>query len=374
MKSDTLNHDAQKERDAAASAAVPIEERLAADEFRRFLYLERKRRERSGRRMCLLLIDLTGITTHRRDYAAGKVFQQLAEATRETDIKGWHSEGRIVGVIFTEINGFDRETMLAKIKAGLKTGLSREVTEQILFTFHDYPVPKGTGGDAAANPELYPEVQEKSGVGKGPFLVKRILDIVGSLTGLIIFAPFLIVIAALVKLSSPGPVLFRQERLGLYGRRFIFLKFRTMFVNNDPSVHQKYVKDLITAGKNGEEGNGVFKITNDSRITPIGRLLRKSSLDELPQFLNVLRGDMSLVGPRPPIPYEVREYDQWHLARIIEVKPGITGLWQVRGRSSTSFDEMTRLDIRYCREWSLWLDLKIIALTPWAVLSGKGAY
>jgi lipopolysaccharide/colanic/teichoic acid biosynthesis glycosyltransferase len=113
---------------------------------------------------------------------------------------------------------------------------------------------------------------------------------------------------------------------------------------------------------------------NDKRVTRVGRILRKTSLDELPQFINVLLGDMSLVGPRPPIPYEVRNYDIWHRCRVIEVKPGITGLWQVMGRSATSFDEMVRLDIRYSREWSIWLDLKILAMTPWAVFKGKGAY
>jgi lipopolysaccharide/colanic/teichoic acid biosynthesis glycosyltransferase len=147
-------------------------------------------------------------------------------------------------------------------------------------------------------------------------------------------------------------------------------------------VHEEYVKKLIAGqlGKDNEvNGNGsgqkpVFKIQNDKRITPLGQFLRKTSLDELPQFFNVLFGDMSLVGPRPPIPYEMQNYDIWHRCRVVEVKPGITGLWQVMGRSSTTFDEMVRLDIKYSREWSIWLDLKILLMTPWAVLKGKGAY
>jgi lipopolysaccharide/colanic/teichoic acid biosynthesis glycosyltransferase len=167
--------------------------------------------------------------------------------------------------------------------------------------------------------------------------------------------------------------------VGLYGKKFMFLKFRTMYVGNDSRVHEEYIKKLIAGKIEAEGGDGasqkpVYKITNDKRVTPIGELLRKTSLDELPQFINVLFGDMSLVGPRPPIPYEVQNYDIWHRCRVVEVKPGITGLWQVMGRSTTSFDEMVRLDIKYSREWSLWLDLKIIVMTPWSVIRGKGAY
>ncbi len=138
---------------------------------------------------------------------------------------------------------------------------------------------------------------------------------------------------------------------------------------------------MITESRNGRANgngsalpqNGVYKLTNDSRITPVGRFLRKTSLDEFPQFFNVLKGDMSLVGPRPPIPYECEKYDVWHKRRILEVKPGITGLWQVKGRSSTTFDDMVRLDLNYVTHWSLLLDLKILFQTPFAVLKGKGA-
>src|SRR5262249_25662135 len=142
--------------------------------------------------------------------------------------------------------------------------------------------------------------------------------------------------------------------------------------------HQEYVAEFISgANKNGNHRDPerrVFKLTQDSRITPLGRLLRTTSLDELPQFLNVLKGEMSLVGPRPPIPYEVERYDIWHRRRLLEAKPGLTGLWQVSGRSSTTFDEMVRLDLKYASAWSLWLDIKILARTPRAVFSGEGAY
>jgi lipopolysaccharide/colanic/teichoic acid biosynthesis glycosyltransferase len=161
-------------------------------------------------------------------------------------------------------------------------------------------------------------------------------------------------IPIIMKLTSPGPVLFRQERVGLYGKHFTFLKFRSMHVNNNADVHKEFIHNLIAKKSSAQTGNDsagqkIYKITNDTRVTPLGKILRKTSLDELPQFFNVLKGDMSLAGPRPPIPYEVEKYHIWHRRRVMEVKPGITGLWQVEGRSSTTFDEMVRLDIQYAR-------------------------
>jgi lipopolysaccharide/colanic/teichoic acid biosynthesis glycosyltransferase len=206
------------------------------------------------------------------------------------------------------------------------------------------------------------------------------MDILGSSLLIVFLSPVFLTVAFLIKLGSNGPVLFKQERVGLFGKRFMFLKFRSMFVDNDPTIHQDFVKNLIR-GEKGQAGSkestekkGTYKITKDPRVTPIGLFLRKSSLDELPQFFNVLRGEMSLVGPRPPIPYECENYDIWHRKRVLEMKPGITGYWQVKGRSKTTFDEMVRMDIQYTREWSLWLDIKILLKTPWVVLTGKGAY
>ena len=194
---------------------------------------------------------------------------------------------------------------------------------------------------------------------------------------LILLSPVLLAIALAIKLSSPGPVLFRQKRIGRYGVHFTCLKFRTMHTGNDPRIHMDYVKRLIrgnvSPGASGTNGN-VYKITTDPRLTSAGRLLRKTSLDELPQFLNVLRGEMSMVGPRPPIPYELEAHDIWHRRRLLDVQPGITGLWQVSGRSRLPFDDMVRLDLKYARAWSLWLDLKILLRTPHAVFSGEGAY
>lgn len=189
--------------------------------------------------------------------------------------------------------------------------------------------------------------------------------------------PFCVLIALVVKATSKGPVLFRQQRVGQYGKQFTFLKFRSMYVDNDHSVHKQFVTQMITReldGARSEKNQGVYKLTSDKRITRVGRFLRRTSLDELPQFINVLRGDMSLVGPRPPIPYELAAYQTWHRRRLLEVKPGITGLWQVTGRSTVDFDEMVRLDLRYATSWTPWLDLRILLRTPLAVIKGSGAY
>jgi lipopolysaccharide/colanic/teichoic acid biosynthesis glycosyltransferase len=207
--------------------------------------------------------------------------------------------------------------------------------------------------------------------------MKRAIDIVGGTLLALLCLPFCVLIALLVKATSKGPVLFRQQRVGQHGKQFTFLKFRSMDVDNDHSVHKEFVTQMITRELDrdkSERNQGVYKLTSDKRITRLGKFLRRTSLDELPQFINVLRGDMSLVGPRPPIPYELAAYQTWHRRRLLEVKPGITGLWQVTGRSTVDFDEMVRLDLRYATSWTPWLDLRILIRTPAAVIKGSGAY
>jgi exopolysaccharide biosynthesis polyprenyl glycosylphosphotransferase len=229
-----------------------------------------------------------------------------------------------------------------------------------------------------SNPTLYPDLARRDSAKKFFCVIKRIMDIVGSALALLLFAPILLAIAIAIKLTSKGPIFFRQKRVGQYGEQFVFLKFRSMNVNNDASVHKAYVKQLIAGNAQSHpgngNGNGVYKLTTDSRITRIGAFLRRTSLDELPQFVNVLKGEMSLVGPRPAIAYEVEAYDIWHRRRVLEAKPGITGLWQVNGRSRIKFDDMVRLDLRYAKTWSPWMDLKILLRTPVAVVFGDGAY
>jgi exopolysaccharide biosynthesis polyprenyl glycosylphosphotransferase len=199
---------------------------------------------------------------------------------------------------------------------------------------------------------------------------KRGFDLAVSATVLIALAPLLLVIALAVRLSSPGPILFRQGRVGKDGRAFEILKFRTMYVDADAAIHRAYVQALVR-GRASARG-GVFKLKDDPRVTPVGRLLRRFSLDELPQLLNVLRGEMSLVGPRPPLPYEVELYDARALRRLAVV-PGLTGLWQVSGRNELDFDQMVDLDLAYIAGWSPWLDLRIVLRTPLVLITGRGA-
>jgi exopolysaccharide biosynthesis polyprenyl glycosylphosphotransferase len=202
---------------------------------------------------------------------------------------------------------------------------------------------------------------------------KRLFDIVVSSMMLMVLGPVMIIIALLVKRSSSGPVFFVQERLGRDGTPFNFYKFRSMKHNSDDAIHRQFAAMFINGDNQADDETGekVFKMKRDPRITAIGAFLRKTSLDELPQLFNILSGEMSLVGPRPPIAYEIENYQPWHMERLKAV-PGLTGLWQVSGRSSVSFDEMVRLDIRYINEWSLWRDLVIILKTVPVVIQGTG--
>lgn len=203
-------------------------------------------------------------------------------------------------------------------------------------------------------------------------MIKRALDLLVSALALIGLAPLLLLCALAVRLDSPGPVLFRQMRVGKNGNHFPVLKFRSMHINADPKLHEDYVKAFIVAPSTRQKpvDGTLNKLVADPRVTRVGRLLRKTSLDELPQFWNVLRGDMSIVGPRPPIPYELEHYSTEHMARL-RTKPGITGLWQVSGRSRTTFEEMVALDLRYIAARSILLDLRIILMTIPVVLLAR---
>ncbi len=197
----------------------------------------------------------------------------------------------------------------------------------------------------------------------GPLFIKRVIDIVISATLLPVLSPLFILIVLAIKLTSPGPVFFGQERCGLNGRRFTMLKFRTMILHAD-----KLKTELAHLN---EVSGPVFKIENDPRLIPMGKFLRKFSLDELPQLFNVLKGDMSIVGPRPPVPSEVQKYDRWQRRRL-SLRPGLTCLWQINGRNKVRFEDWVKLDLEYIDNWSLLLDLKIILKTIGAVLSGTG--
>ncbi|HEV3309100.1 MAG TPA: sugar transferase [Chloroflexota bacterium] len=201
---------------------------------------------------------------------------------------------------------------------------------------------------------------------------KRPFDIILGSAMLVASAPIFGLVALLVRLTSRGPIFFRQERIGINGRPFTVIKFRTMEADADPASHREYFKRYLQGESAPGEARNVFKLRRDPRITPLGGILRRLGLDELPQLLNVLAGDMSLVGPRPPLEYEVAHYTPHHMGRLA-VKPGITGLWQVRGRDAVDFDSMIDMDLEYVDTMSLWLDCKILIVTVpslvWAFVS-----
>jgi lipopolysaccharide/colanic/teichoic acid biosynthesis glycosyltransferase len=284
--------------------------------------------------------------------------------------------------MFTEIATGDSSsvpsTIIARVTETLRKNLTLEQFNRVSLSFHVFPEDWDKKSEGPSNPTLYPDLSQRDDARKTFRVVKRMMDVLGSLLAVFFFSPIFVFAAVAIKATSKGPIFFRQRRIGQHGNSFVFLKFRSMYVNNDASVHKEYVQRLIAgkADKHPSDGNGqgVYKLTKDSRITRVGAFLRKTSLDELPQFLNVLRGEMSLVGPRPPVPYEVEAYDIWHRRRLLEAKPGITGLWQVSGRSRVTFDDMVRLDLQYARSWSPWTDIKILLRTPGAVVLGEGAH
>ena len=357
------------------------EEVLDENVFHSMLTLERRRAERSRKPFVLMLLDAS-LENGTAEQILGQAVDIVVANKRETDLVGWYKRGAILGIIFTEVslegNLPITETLRSKMETVFVKHLGRDRAARIAISMHIFPESwdKNSSG-WVADSKLYPDLKRKVSRKRLPLVIKRAIDIVGSGALLLVLSPFLATIVALIKLTSKGQVIYKQERLGQFGARFKCLKFRTMYTNNDPKIHQEYVQQFI-AGKDGLDKSGgsdqpVYKLVKDPRVTFIGGFLRKTSLDELPQFWNVLRGDMSLVGPRPPVPYEFEIYDIWHRRRVLEVRPGVTGLWQVSGRNRTRFDEMVRLDLRYSQTWSIWLDLRILLATPWAVFNGGGA-
>jgi lipopolysaccharide/colanic/teichoic acid biosynthesis glycosyltransferase len=347
--------------------------------FRHILRVERMRTERSKKPFLLLLLDISRLIETTQDITVvDKVKEYLRPSLREVDIRGWYHNNRTIGVLFTEIAYIDEtyiDTLIHKIYYRFLERLNPHWIKKIDISYHVFPeVNHGLLADEPFNINLYPDLVKRELNRKFSLIIKKyFFDILGSAVALLLFSPLFLIIAIAIKATSPGPVFFRQERVGLNGKTFIFYKFRSMTTNNDPQQHKEYITRFINQQNTAAVEPGIFKLTDDSRITKVGYFIRKTSLDELPQLINVLKGDMSLVGPRPPIPYECDLYDIWHRRRLLAARPGITGLWQVMGRSRTTFDEMVRLDLKYLREWNLLLDLKILLMTPKAVISGSGA-
>ncbi len=348
---------------------------IPAAEFRRLLELERSRAERTTQGFTLLTFLIPPGEDGRRlvPRLAGALFKRV----RSTDTAGWLDETR-VGVILPETSP-EGAHRLGNETAGRLAALGWPVHYKIcVFSSHCSPWARdgrsersdgsgGSDGSVGSRPQFQSHDCAEDDEPMEPLfavrvpLWKRGLDLLGAAAGLAVLWPLMLLVAAAVRLVSPGPALFRQERVTVAGRVFTFLKFRSMHAANDPSGHRNYVAELIHSDR------PMRKIEDDPRIFPLGRLLRKTCLDELPQLINVLRGEMSLVGPRPCLPYEAAEYSRWH-ARRFDLPPGMTGLWQVSGKNECTFREMILLDIAYARRLSPWLDLKILARTPLAVL------
>ena len=347
--------------------------------FHHLLRVERKRTERSKKPFLLVLFDISRLIENTSNTkTADEIKTSLNMLLREVDVRGWYEYHKIIGVLITEIAQLDQafiDKVIHKIYDRFYEKLNPSWLDHIYLSYHVFPESnQGWSEKEPFNIKLYPDLLTENMNNKFYLLIKTIIDRTGSAVALLFFAPLFLMIGIAIKVTSPGPVLFRQERVGTNGKTFIFYKFRSMVTNNDPRKHKEYIERLINQPQTAAVEPGIFKLTHDNRITTVGHFLRKTSLDELPQLLNVLKGDMSLVGPRPPIPYECDLYQIWHRRRLLSLKPGITGLWQVTGRSRTTFDEMVRLDLQYMQKRNLLLDLKILLMTPKAVISGSGAF
>lgn len=369
---------AEATADVARHSTVVLDERL----FKQALTQERKRADRSGRALALLLIDLSNSSDKRGRTDGTVVANALSMVASDFDILGWCEPSRVIGLIVTEIDSADLTNRCDRLESEVRNAVvfhgDAELAQQVSIRVLVYPESPVSHEEQITpmDPLFYQGLPENQPVASNIRVIKRWMDVVLSSTLLILLLPLFALIAVLVKLSSPGPVFFKQTRVGYLMKPFTMYKFRTMYADADHEVHYHYVSWFITSSGKADTTDkaSFFKLTNDDRITPIGRLFRRTSLDELPQLWNVLIGDMSLVGPRPPLPYELQQYRPWHRRRLLEAVPGITGLWQVVGRSRTTFDEMVRLDLRYARTMSLWSDIKILLATPVAMVTGKGAY
>ncbi|WP_349026672.1 sugar transferase [Methyloglobulus sp.] len=337
------------------------------------LRLEKHRAQRSKTALSIVLLTqdkpksegLTGIS---------EMLKFVRTITRETDVVGYIDKYTL-GVLLPYTDEIGAQRIGEKI-------VNSYINPQLAIVASTYPdqIFDSLAKNGCVSSDVLKLMLEDS-IAPGSLYklqIKRAIDVIGSLIALSILSPVMLVAAALVKFNSPGPVIFKQTRLGKKGIPFTFYKFRSMRTDTNDQIHRDYVIKLINGDdditiNNGDVQNPLYKINYDPRVTSVGSVIRKTSIDELPQLYNVLKGDMSLVGPRPPLGYEAEKYQSWHLRRILEMKPGITGLWQVEGRSRTGFDEAVRLDVRYLQTWSLMLDIKILFRTIKEVLQCRGA-
>ena len=363
------------EQDAPFGDALPL------TDFLKDMEREKRRSDRCKAPLSLALYQLDGDA--RRTMA---FLDFVHRVTRETDVVG-HVGNDLIALLCPDTDAAGIRSVLRKIDESAQ-GLALKMVAVV--THPDVLFDKIRDGELTGDPakqadgradaiRLTPAfVSDRPERNRHGYALKRSIDMAGALAGIVLLSPLMLLAAAAVALTSRGPIIFRQTRLGQGGRPFTFYKFRSMVANGDDRIHRAFVAGLIDgepdrreAGADAEER--LYKLTSDPRITAVGRFIRKTSIDELPQLFNVLKGDMSLVGPRPPIPYEAARYQAWHLRRLLSAKPGLTGLWQVEGRSKVSFNEMVRMDLRYIRDCSLELDLRILLKTVKVVLRCEGA-
>jgi lipopolysaccharide/colanic/teichoic acid biosynthesis glycosyltransferase len=336
-------------KEAMQSVRIP-----RAAEFHALIARERSRSDRNGNIFSLVVYDISAI--YRAGVPPRLLVKTLAVRLRDTDEIGMLSRRHICAILpYTD----------AVAATQISESLCREICLPVKesFTVYTYPDKWFAGNSPLVG--LTETAPDKAAFLYRPLPIwKRLLDVTGSLAAILLTLPLMLFTAALIKLVSPGPLLFRQVRVGLMGCTFTLFKFRTMKVNADSCVHNQYVRKLIVEDS---ESKPMVKLECNPDIIPMGWWIRTLCLDELPQLFNVLRGDMSLVGPRPCVPYEAVEYRRWHMRRFDSV-PGMTGLWQVSGKNRTTFKEMIRFDIKYELNRSLWLDIWIILGTPWAII------
>ncbi len=349
---------------------------LPINDFLRDLRREKRRADRSNAPLSLVLFEVGG-SGDRAFAAVSLLIERLRRITRETDSIGRVGD-HVVAVLCPDTDEVGAKSLINKVDAQIQSLPCAAVAA----TYPDDLFEQLVRGEHDASNVQSLLISEQAATIPSGYPLKRVLDVVGACVGILVFAPLMLLTAFAIALSSRGPILYRQQRVGKDGVPFTFFKFRSMFVDNDERVHREFVKGLITEGAGSasspasattDSGKPLYKMRGDPRITPVGRFIRKTSIDELPQLWNVLMGTMSLVGPRPPIPYETEHYQAWHARRVYSVKPGITGLWQVEGRSTVTFNEMVRIDLRYIRSCSLSLDLMILLKTVGVVLFCKGA-
>ena len=374
----------------AVSIVSSVVEPLPQAAFRRLLSQERKRSERSRKSFLLMLVRHKGPKLQAEQPSLERVVRPLGTIIRETDTLGWFESNLTLGVIFNELGdaelGAAVKSIESKALLALQHALNTNHVENLEISIYSYPQSWKDGGVTITfDPVLYPDLFDLDESKKTSLLLKRLIDIVGSVVALILLAPIFAILAALVKLTSKGPVFFRQQRLGQFQVPFAFLKFRSMYVTTDTGIHREYVKNFIAGraepNSTGGQQRRVYKLTNDPRVTWIGRFMRRTSLDEIPQFWNVLVGQMSLVGPRP----HALAHDN-HFENLLQdyafrhhVKPGMSGWAQVNGlRGATpSVEQIARrveMDLWYINNWSLWLDVQILIKTLFEVLRKRNAF